>query len=44
MNPQKRYEIFTRLREHIKAPRSELEYRSNFELLNQAIHQDHRVI
>jgi endonuclease-3 len=33
MNPQKRYEIFTRLREHIKAPRSELEYRSNFELL-----------
>jgi endonuclease-3 len=33
MNPQKRYEIFTRLREHIEAPRSELEYRSNFELL-----------
>ena len=33
MNSQKRYEIFSRLREHIKQPRSELEYRSNFELL-----------
>lgn len=33
MNPQKRYEIFSRLREHIKQPRSELEYNSNFELL-----------
>jgi endonuclease-3 len=33
MNAQKRYEIFSRLREHIKQPRSELEYRSNFELL-----------
>ncbi len=33
MNPQKRHEIFSRLREHIKQPRSELEYRSNFELL-----------
>ncbi|MDH3633409.1 MAG: endonuclease III [Gammaproteobacteria bacterium] len=33
MNPQKRYEIFSRLREHIKQPRSELEYGSNFELL-----------
>ena len=33
MNPAKRYEIFTRLREHIKQPRSELEYQSNFELL-----------
>ncbi|MCP4389578.1 MAG: endonuclease III [Gammaproteobacteria bacterium] len=33
MNPQKRHEIFSRLREHIKQPRSELEYHSNFELL-----------
>lgn len=33
MNSDKRYEIFSRLREHIKRPRSELEYRSNFELL-----------
>ncbi len=33
MNPQKRHQIFSRLREHIKQPRSELEYRSNFELL-----------
>ena len=33
MNSQKRHEIFSRLREHIKQPRSELEYGSNFELL-----------
>ena len=33
MNADKRREIFTRLREHIPRPRSELEYRSNFELL-----------
>ncbi len=33
MNPQKRHEIFSRLREHIQQPRSELEYRSTFELL-----------
>jgi len=33
MNSQKRYEIFSRLSEHIKQPRSELEYGSNFELL-----------
>jgi len=33
MNPQKRHEIFSRLREHIQQPRSELEYNSNFELL-----------
>ena len=33
MNPQKRHQIFSRLREHIKQPRSELEYGSNFELL-----------
>ncbi len=33
MNSQKRHEIFSRLREHIKQPRSALEYRSNFELL-----------
>jgi len=33
MNSHKRHEIFSRLREHIKQPRSELEYRSNFELL-----------
>jgi len=33
MNSKKRHEIFSRLREHIKQPRSELEYHSNFELL-----------
>ncbi|TNF86751.1 MAG: endonuclease III [Gammaproteobacteria bacterium] len=33
MNPQKRQEIFARLCEHIREPKSELEYRSNFELL-----------
>ncbi len=33
MNLQKRHEIFSRLREHIRQPRSELEYGSNFELL-----------
>ena len=33
MNPQKRQQIFTRLREHIEQPRTELEYQSNFELL-----------
>jgi len=33
MNRDKRQEIFTRLREHIENPRSDLEYRSNFELL-----------
>jgi endonuclease-3 len=33
MNSHKRHEIFSRLREHIRQPRSELEYRSNFELL-----------
>ena len=33
MNPQKRQQIFERLREHIERPRSELEYRSHFELL-----------
>jgi len=33
MNPQKRHQIFSRLREHIRQPRSELEYGSNFELL-----------
>jgi len=33
MNPQKRQEIFSRLSAHIKQPRSELEYHSNFELL-----------
>ena len=33
MNSHKRHEIFSRLREHIKQPRSELEYQSNFELL-----------
>ncbi|MDH3388640.1 MAG: endonuclease III [Gammaproteobacteria bacterium] len=33
MNAHKRYRIFARLREHIEQPRSELEYRSNFELL-----------
>jgi endonuclease-3 len=33
MNPQKRHEIFRRLREHIEEPRSDLVYLSNFELL-----------
>jgi len=33
MNPQKRQQIFERLRNHIERPRSELEYRSHFELL-----------
>jgi endonuclease-3 len=33
MNPQKRQQIFERLRAHIESPRSELEYRSHFELL-----------
>ena len=33
MNPAKRQQIFARLRNHIKQPRSELEYSSNFELL-----------
>jgi len=33
MNRDKRQEIFTRLREHIENPRSDLEYRSTFELL-----------
>ncbi len=33
MNPQKRQEIFSRLREHIQEPRSDLVYQSNFELL-----------
>jgi len=33
MNPQKRQQIFERLRAHIERPRSELEYRSHFELL-----------
>lgn len=33
MNPQKRQAIFARLREHIREPRSELQYSSNFELL-----------
>ncbi|MDH3218105.1 MAG: endonuclease III [Gammaproteobacteria bacterium] len=33
MNAHKRQQIFARLREHIEQPRSELEYRSNFELL-----------
>ena len=33
MNPHKRQEIFSRLREHIERPRSELAYQSNFELL-----------
>ncbi|MCP4982555.1 MAG: endonuclease III [Gammaproteobacteria bacterium] len=33
MNREKRHEIFSRLREHIKEPRSDLEYQSNFELL-----------
>ncbi len=33
MNPQKRHDIFARLREHIEKPRSDLQYQSNFELL-----------
>ena len=33
MNSIKRYEIFSRLREHIEEPRSDLVYQSNFELL-----------
>ncbi len=33
MNPQKRNDIFARLREHIEKPRSDLQYQSNFELL-----------
>ncbi len=33
MNPHKRQQIFERLRDHIRQPRSELEYRSHFELL-----------
>ena len=33
MNAQKRYEIFARLRDHIENPRSDLEYRTPFELL-----------
>jgi endonuclease-3 len=33
MNPQKRYEIFTRLRNHDPAPTTELNYRNPFELL-----------
>lgn len=33
MNPQKRYEIFRRLREHNPAPTTELHYSSPFELL-----------
>jgi endonuclease-3 len=33
MNRDKRRQIFERLRDHIEDPRSELEYRSNFELL-----------
>ena len=33
MNQQKRQQIFTRLREHIEQPRTELDYQSNFELL-----------
>ncbi len=33
MNPQKRAEIFARLSDHIKEPRSDLEFSSNFELL-----------
>jgi len=33
MNSQKRQQIFERLRNHIESPRSELTYRSNFELL-----------
>ena len=33
MNQAKRHEIFARLREHIREPRSELDYRTEFELL-----------
>ncbi len=33
MNPQKRREIFSRFREHIEQPATELDYQSNFELL-----------
>jgi len=33
MNAAKRQEIFTRLRAHIEEPRSDLQYRSHFELL-----------
>ena len=33
MNRHKRQEIFTRLREHIERPETELDYQSNFELL-----------
>ena len=33
MNAQNRYEIFSRLRDHIEKPRSDLEYRTPFELL-----------
>ncbi len=33
MNQARRQEIFARLREHIREPRSELDYRSEFELL-----------
>ena len=33
MNQQKRHQIFSRLREHIQQPRSDLVYQSNFELL-----------
>jgi len=33
MNRDKRQEIFTRLKEHIENPRSDLEYSSHFELL-----------
>ena len=33
MNSIKRHEIFSRLREHIEEPRSDLVYQSNFELL-----------
>jgi len=33
MNPQKRREIFTRFRDHIEKPATELDYQSNFELL-----------
>ena len=33
MNKAKRHQIFTRFREHIAKPETELQYRSNFELL-----------
>jgi endonuclease-3 len=33
MNPLKRREIFTRFRDHIENPATELDYQSNFELL-----------